>query len=261
MKAPRLLWGLLPAIGFHAVFFLLPMAAMLLLSFWSTRNFEVVPEWTVRNYAALFTDAINVKIFGRTLWMSALITAAVVAFGYPFAWFLARYTQRWQQLLVVIVVIPFWTSSVLRAYAWMAILGSLLYNKVAVIIVGVYFLAPFVVLILYTSLEKMNWSLITAAADLGASPFRTFLHIAIPQTLPGIAAAAFFSFVSSLGFFVVPALVGGPDSVMMANLVGNLFHGGQLSMGAALSLVIAVIVLGLLVAAWRYGDFERQYGS
>ncbi|MCI0620660.1 MAG: ABC transporter permease [Acidobacteria bacterium] len=277
MKNRTALWGIVPAAAINVVFFAVPMMFVFVLSFWSTRDFQLIPEWTLRNYLALFRDASSVRILWRTLWMSAVITATVVAFAYPFAYFLVHYTRRWQQLLLVMVVVTFWTSSVLRAYAWMVILAErgilngvlttvglanqsltfFLYNKLAVIVVGVYFLAPFAVLILYSSLERMDPDLVIAATDLGASPRRAFLHVTLPQTLPGVYTAVFFSFVNALGFFVVPALVGGPESVMMANLVGNLFNSGQLAQGAALSLVIALLVLVAWRAVQRYADFQR----
>ena len=281
MKRRRLPWGLLPAATLNLLFLFLPTVLMVLLSFWSMNDLEVVREWTLENYAAIYRDPLSLKIFGRTLWMSALISAVVILYAYPFAYFLVRYTRRWQQLLLMMVVITFWTSSVLRAYAWVAILGErgalnellaflglvshplgiFLYNKFAVLIVGVYFLSPFAVLILYSSLERMDARLIAAAKDLGATPSQSFLHITIPQTLSGIYTAAFFCFINSLGFYIVPALVGGPNSVMMANLVGNLFNSGQLPPGAALSLAIALIVLVMLRIAWRYARLEDHYGT
>jgi spermidine/putrescine transport system permease protein len=211
--------------------------------------------------------------------MSAIITVLVLVLAYPFAYFLVRYTAKWQKFLLLLVVISFWTSSLLRAYAWMTILGSkglintfllwtgliekplefLVYSRFDVIVVGAYFLFPFAVLTLYTSLEKMDFDLVRAAMDLGATPARAFWHITIPETLPGIFTATIFVFIPSLGFYIIPALVGGPTSTMMANLVGNLFRGGQLGMGAAASFIVAIFIGFVLAITWRRLQFEKLY--
>jgi ABC-type spermidine/putrescine transport system permease subunit I len=211
--------------------------------------------------------------------MSAVITVLVLITAYPFSYFLARYTSKWQKFLLLLVVISFWTSGLLRTYAWMTILGEkglintlllwtgivnkplgfLVFSRFNVIVVGAYFLFPFAVLTLYTSLEKMDFDLVRAAMDLGATPARAFWHITIPQTLPGIFTAIIFVFIPSLGFYIVPALVGGTTSAMMANLVGSLFRGGLLGMGAASSFVVAVFIGFVLTMTWRHLQFEKLY--
>ena len=165
-----------------------------------------------------------------------------------------RYTKKWQQVLLGAIILSFWTSGLLRAYAWMALLGDsgiinkglkliglidapltfLLYNPFAVILVMVYFSVPFAVITIYSSLEKMDWSLVDAAADLGASPLRAFRYVTLPQTLPGVVSAAVLTFVPLMGMFFVPMLMGDASSVMIGPLIANQMQAFQLGLGAAL---------------------------
>jgi spermidine/putrescine transport system permease protein len=115
-----------------------------------------------------------------------------------------------------------------------------------------YFSFPFAVIALYTSLERMDWTLVQAANDLGASPARAFLHVTLPQTMPGVISASVLTFVTAIGMFFVPLLVGSSSSIMIAPLISNQMQAFQLGLGAALSFIIALIVMTILAAAWRY---------
>ncbi|HEV8308211.1 MAG TPA: ABC transporter permease [Methylomirabilota bacterium] len=272
-----LLLGLVPTIVIQGGLFVLPMAIMFLYSFWTTRNFQLVPEWTLANYLAFFQGWTYPRVLGKTIVTALAITALTLVLAYPMAYYIVRYTRRWQRVLVAAVILSFWTSGLLRAYAWMAILGHggiinkglmalgviseplpfLLYNIFAVILVMTYFSFPFAVITIYTSLEKMDFALVHAASDLGASPVRAFLHVTLPLTMPGVVSAAVLTFVPLTGMFFVPLLVGGPGSVMIAPLIANQMQAFQFGLGAAMSFIVAVLVMGPLALAWRYLDLDR----
>ena len=278
VTAPRAqLWGLVPVALVQLGLFAAPMAIMFLYSFWTTRNFQIVPEWTLANYRAFFESWTYPRVLGRTLATATVITAATVVLAYPLAYVIARHARRWQKVLLAAVILSFWTSGLLRAYAWMAVLGHggivnkalralglidaplpfLLYSPFAVVLVMTYFSLPFAVIAIYASLEKMDWALVAAAADLGAPPWRAFWHVTLPQTLPGVVSATALTFVPLVGMFFVPLLVGGPGSVMIAPLIANQMQAFQLGLGAALSFVVAVIVMAALAVPWRYLDLDR----
>jgi len=278
--APRertLLWGLLPVAVVQVGLFVVPMAIMFLYSFWSTRNFQIVTTFTLDNYRAFFESWTYPRVLLRTLSTALVITAATLLLAYPLAYFIVRYTRRWQKVLLAAVILSFWTSGLLRAYAWMAVLGHggiinkglralglidaplpfLLYSPFSVVLVMTYFSLPFAVVAIYSSLEKMDWALLDAAGDLGARPLLAFWHVTLPQTMPGVVSAAALTFVPLVGMFFVPLLVGGSASVMIAPLIANQMQAFQLGLGAAMSFIVALIVMAALALPWRYLDLDR----
>ena len=257
--------------------FVVPIAIMFVYSFWTTRNYQIVHEWTLANYRVFFESWTYPSVLFRTLWTAAVITIWTLFFAYPFAYWIARYTRRWQKVLLGAVVLSFWTSGLLRAYAWMALLGHggiinkglilvglidqplsfLLYNPFAVILVMTYFSLPFAAITIFASLEKMDWALVDAAADLGANPVRTFWFVTLPQTMPGVMSAAILTFVPLMGMFFVPLLVGNASSAMIAPLIANLMQAFQLGLGAAMSFIVAIVVMTIITLAWRYIKFDN----
>lgn len=272
-----LLWGLVPMYGVLLALFVVPMGVMFVYSFWTTQNFQIVHDWTLANYRTFFASTTYPKVLLRTLVTAVIITALTIAAAYPLAYVIARHASRWQKLLLGAVVLSFWTSGLLRAYAWMALLGDsgiinkglkalglidaplpfLLYSPFAVVLVMVYFSLPFAVITLYASLEKMDWSLVDAAADLGASPWKAFTHVTLPQTLPGVVSATLLTFVPLTGMFFVPMLMGDASSVMIAPLIANQMQAFQLGLGAALSFIVAIVVMGALALGWRHIELDR----
>jgi ABC-type spermidine/putrescine transport system permease subunit I len=257
--------------------FVVPMAIMAVYSFWTTRNFQVVTEWTLANYRAFFESWTYPRVLLRTLVTATVITALTLVLAYPLAYVVARYTRRWRAVLLAALILSFWTSGLLRAYAWMAVLGHggivnkglqavgliegplpfLVYSPFAVVLVMTYFSLPFAVITLFASLEKMDWTLVAAAGDLGAPPLRAFWHVTLPQTTPGVVSAAALTFVPLVGMFFVPLLMGGPTSVMIAPLIANQMQAFQLGLGAAMSFIVTLIVLVVLAVPFRYLDLDR----
>ena len=216
-----LLWGLVPMFVVQLALFVVPLAIMFVYSFWTTKNFQIVTEWTLVNYRTFFDSWTYPKVLLRTLVSAIVITVLTIAAAYPLAYVIVRYAKRWQKVLLAAVILSFWTSGLLRAYAWMALLGDagiinkglrtiglidaplpfLLYSPFAVVLVMTYFSLPFAVIAIYASLEKMDWSLVDAAADLGASPLRAFRHVTLPQTWPGVISATVLTFVPLTGIW------------------------------------------------------------
>jgi spermidine/putrescine transport system permease protein len=263
-----------------AVFFLTPLSIMILYSFWRVEGFDIIPQWTIENYSKFFTLPAYTRVLIRTFIISGVVTVLALVVGYPFAYFLVRYIKpRWQRLLLVFVILPFWTSYLLRVYAWMTILGGkglinqalmflglidepiriFLYNEYAVVIVFLYLYVPFAIITLYTSLEKFDFNQLHAAADLGATPWQAFLYILLPQTRAGVITAFVFIFIPMLGEYITPKLVGGADALMISNLVVNLFKGFQFPQGSAITFVVVFFIIIFLVAAQKYIRLEELY--
>jgi spermidine/putrescine transport system permease protein len=267
--------GLLPAGLLLGGLFGFALVLTVLYSFWQVVEFEVVPDWTFGNYTYLFSVDTYVRTFAATLWMVAIATALTLAVAFPFAYWLTRYvSRRWRRRLLIVVVLPFFASYLLRIYAWLTILGQngainrflqaigitdeplsvFLFNRPAVVLVLVYLYFPFAVLALYVALEQFDWSQLKAAMDLGATGFGAVRRVLIPQMRTGIATAVIFVAVPMLGEYVTPLLVGGTKGVMVGNLVANFFDTGEYSRGAAAALLIAAFITMLLVAFRRSLD-------
>jgi spermidine/putrescine transport system permease protein len=228
----------------------------------------VTLPWTVDNYGRLF-DSLYLRILGRSFWIAAVSTLFCLLLGFPLALFLAR--SRRKNLYLSLVMLPFWTSFLVRTYAWMFLLRDtglinsllqkagwihdplpLLYNDGAVIVGLVYSYLPFMVLPLYSTLERLDPSLIEAAADLGARPAATLARVIVPLSAPGLRAGIVLVFIPCLGAYLTPDLLGGGKSVMIGNLVQNQFTTARdWPFGSALSLVLMFIVMLLLWAFTR----------
>lgn len=255
------------------VLFILPMATMVLLSFWRVVDYNIVAEWTLANYERL-TRPLYLGIFWRTIKIALLVTLISLVVGYPVAYFLARKTKRFQLLLLVLVILPLWTSYLVRTYAWMLILGTngavnqtlqalgltdapvswLLYSDFAVTLALVHIYVPFIILPLYAVLEKIDPRLLEAAKDLGGGRWRTFLYVTLPLSLPGVATGCLFVFIPSMGAFVTPELLGGARSIMIGSVVAQQFGVAyDYPLGSAMSLTILAIILVAATLLLRAG--------
>lgn len=236
---------------------------------------EIVNPSGLENYWRVL-DPINLRVLGRSLFFAAWTTLLCLLFGFPVAYWIAQIApQRWRNLLLLGFILPLWTSSLLRSYAWIAILrptGVLntvlaflglptleLLNRAPAVLIGMAcsFL-PYMVLILYASLEKLDRQLLEAAADLGANPIEVFWKVTIPQTLPGIAAGSLLVFITGLGDFVDPELLGGASSMTVSRLIYNQFLGASRNwgFGSALSMVLIFAVSTAIALLIKYGDKE-----
>ncbi|HME07340.1 MAG TPA: ABC transporter permease [Bryobacteraceae bacterium] len=232
----------------------------------------VTLPWTLEQYARLW-DPLYLRILLRSFWIAGTSTLFCLLLGFPLALFLARSNRK--NLYLSLVMLPFWTSFLVRTYAWMFLLRDtglinstlqwlgwihnplpLLYNDGAVIVGLVYAYLPFMVLPLYATLERLDPNLVEAAADLGARPAATLLRVILPLTAPGVRAGIVLVFIPCLGAYLTPDLLGGGKSVMIGNLIQNQFTTARdWPFGSALSLVLMAIVMVLLWLFTR-GDSE-----
>jgi len=261
--------GFSPAVVLFGLFFAAPLGLIVAYSFWTVVNYNVVEHWTVENYTYFFSVSTYVATMWDTLWMAAVTTALTLLTAFPVAYWLARYVRAGlRRPLLLMIILPFWTSYLLRVTSWTTILGEqgvlnrfletigvihaplsfLLYNRPAVILVLVYLYFPFVALTLYATLERFDWSQLRAAMDLGAPPHVAIRRILLPQIKPGITTAVIFVFIPVIGEYLTPQLVGGTRGVMIGNLIVNFFQGAEYTRGAAIALLIAAMIVVLLVA-------------
>ena len=273
--------GFAPAAILFGVFFIAPLCLIVVYSFWETKNYELVPAFTTKNYHTIITTSTYVKTFAKTVLMAFLATIATLALAFPLCYWLVRYVpKKLQRVLFLLVILPFWTSYLLRVYAWVAILGDngainsllkfvglthepirlFLYDNPGVFIVLVYLYFPFAALTLYASLERFNWRLLHAAVDLGASPMRAIATTLLPQMRLAMVTAGIFVFIPILGEYLAPAAIGGTNGVMMGNLVANFFSGYLLPLGSAASVLIALVILIVLILFRRSLDTKDIYG-
>jgi ABC-type spermidine/putrescine transport system permease subunit I len=274
--------GFLPAALLLGGFFLVPLGIILCYSFWKVIDYNVVHQWTLDNYRYFFSVATYVRTTWATIWVSVIATALTLALAFPFAYWLSRHVpRRLRALLLVLVVVPFWTSYLLRVYSWVTILGEqgvlnrfliwtgltdhpiglFIYDRPAVILVLIYLYFPFAALTLYSSIERFDWDQLRAAMDLGAPPLTAIRVILVPQVRPGIVTAVIFVFIPILGEYLTPQIVGGTGGVMIGNLVVNFFQAAQYTRGAAVSLLIAAFIILLLVVFRRSLSAPEAYGA
>jgi len=269
-------WFLLPARVWMALFFAAPLAIVCAYSFLTRGDYGGVEyPWTFESYTRL-ADPLYLAILWRSLWIAGLSTAICVALGFPLALFVSRAGKR-KNLYLQLVLLPFWTSFLVRTYAWLFILRDtglintvlsalhiihsplpLLYNDGAVLLGLVYSFLPFFVLPMYATLERLDPALAEAAADLGAPPWRTLWRVVIPVSKPGIIAGAVLVFIPCLGAYLTPDLLGGGKSVMLGNLVQNQFTTARdWPFGAAASLVLMLAGAILLVLLTTRRETKR----
>jgi len=273
--------GFVPSVVLFGIFLGAPLVLIALYSVWDVRSYEVVQDWSLRNFSYLLGTGVYVRVAVRTLLIAVASTVLAIAIAGPFVYWLARHVKpRWQRPLLVLVILPFGTSYLLRVYAWLAILGDkglvnqvlrwahltqepvrLLYNSPAVVLVLVYLYLPFAVLTLFTALERFDWNQLKAAEDLGARPVVGLVRVLIPQMRTGIITAVIFVFIPILGEYLTPQLVGGTKGAMIGNTVVNFFHSSQYTRGAALGILIMLAVVALLVPARRYLDVKGLIGG
>jgi len=268
----RLIGLLSPGLLWLGLFFALPLLIIVLYSLMTNGpRGNVVWQPTLQNYATLFTRAIYVNAYLRSIWISVQTTLLCLLIGYPVALFIARAPQRWKTALLFLVLIPFWTNFLVRIYAWQIILSNngvlnellarlglgratLLYTETATLLGLVYGELPFMILPLYAAIERFDFTLLEAAADLGASRVQGFLRVMLPITMPGVAAGSVLVFIPTLGQFVVSELLGGAKVDYLGNLIQRLFlrsNPPDWPLGSAMALVMMLVLLALIMLYFR----------
>ncbi len=257
-------WWLLavPLYLFTLVFVLGPLVYMVAVSFATNdpEGYGFTWTFTVQNFLKM-SDPVYLRCFVQSFELAVSTTLLVGLIGYPFGYFMAKLSDRGKRLLMFLIMVPFWTSSLIRLYGWIILLQAkgvlntvllkiglipaplkLLYTYPAVLVGMVYALLPFMILAVYSSVEKMDWSLVEAARDLGASPCRAFLSVTLKLTLPGLLSGVILTFIPSMGLFFISDILGGNKIVLVGSLIQDqLTRGSDWPFGAALAVVLAIL--------------------
>lgn len=271
--------GLLAApLGWMTVFYLVPLGILLVHAFWSVDYPTIDRSLTLVNFRTFFTNSLYPTVFLRTVVMAACVTAAAIVLAFPIAFWLAKRVTRHRELLLALVVFPLWSSYLVRVFAWKTLLGTngilntfltwtgivdqplqfLLYSKWAIFLTLLHVWLPFMILPLYTILDRLPSTLLEAAADLGAGPLRTFARVVVPLSLPGILAGSLSVFSLSMGDYITPTLLGGPGDQLIGKLVADQFGvANNWPLGATLIIPVLLTVSLFLFVANRAGAMER----
>ena len=260
----------LPLILFTLLFIVGPMVYMVALSFMTrAETWGVVPQFTLKNYAGI-TEPVYLSTFWESLKLAVISTVLIIAIGYPFGYFMAKLGPKWKKRTMLLLMIPFWTSSLIRLYGWIIIFRAgglfdsflmalhvtseplkLLYTYPAVVVGMVYALLPFMIFAVYSSAEKLDFSLVEAARDLGASPMKAFLTVSLKLTLPGLLSGVVLTFVPSMGLFFIADLLGGNKVVLVGSLIQDqLMKAHNWPFAAALSVVL-MILTSLMISLYK----------
>lgn len=282
----------LPPMLWLVVFFLIPLAVVISISFSEARTGlppylplvtfgdDNAIQLTLRfgNFAYLFEDSLYVAAFLNSLLVAAVSTIIALFVAYPMAYFIARSSERARNILLMLVILPFWSSFLLRVYAWIGFLknNGVINNLLGVFHLGpinmlntdfaiyvgiVYTYLPFMILPLYTNLVKLDGALLEASADLGARPFRAFLSVTLPLSVPGIVAGSMLVFIPAIGEYVIPQLLGGPGSLMIGRVLWDEFFANRdwpLASAVALFMLIVVVVPLLLLQNAQNAVVEKS---
>jgi len=295
-----------PPLAYLVVFFLLPSLIMMFAAFRYPGDYGglmpltsedpatgklvldiTLDNWrdylTLESFVRLVEEPLYIELFIKSLWYATLTTLICIAMGYPLAWLIARSPKKYRDLMLLLVILPFWSNFLIRIYAWMILLGpqsalskainlvvtafghepvSLLFTPFAVIVCLVYVHLPFMVLPLYANLEKHDMALLDAAQDLGASAWQRFWKITWPLSLPGVYAGAALVFIPALGMFAVPDIIGGTEGIMIGNLIKQQFlETRDWPFGAVLSIMLTggvLLMAGLAAAVGRGKQKAKQ---
>ena len=275
------------------VFFLIPFLIVVVMSLAIMKSasppfgfHEAFPWIDLGNFARLFQDTLYIRAFVSSLLNALIATLLCLLIGYPMALGITRVSKSWRNILLMLVILPFWTSFLLRVYAWIGMMGSnswfnklltSIYNfavpgewalksipmmntSFAVVLVMVYSYLPFMILPLYANLARMDLTLLEAAADLGCRATRAFLRITLPLSLPGIVAGSMLVFIPVVGEFVIPDLLGGPDNLMVGRMLWTEFFGNKdwpLASAIAILLLVVLVVPFVLMERWQQ-RLERE---
>lgn len=263
-----------PLYLFTIVFVALPIVYLIVLSFMTrAQTWGVVNEFTFDNYRKIL-NPVYLNTFKESFILAVLTTLFTLVIGYPFGYFMARLEKKARSLMMLLVVIPFWTSALMRMYGWIIIFRSngildkllmglnltasplkLLYSYPAVLVGMIYSLLPFMILSVYSSTDKMDWSLVEASRDLGASRLQAFLTVTVKMTLPGIMSGVVLVFIPSMGLFFIADILGGGKVMLVGNLIQNQLQSGRdWPFAAALSVILMIFTS---VMIWLYRKVTR----
>ena len=270
---------LLPPLSTLVLLFAAPMALMAVYSFWSVDdNYQLVQTARLDQYAQIFENPLYLTTLWNSVVMAALTTIACLVLALPLAWFISRHVgQRWRVPLIIGLILPGWVSLLIRTYSMNLVLGEgglinwglasaglvnaplhILFSKPAVVIGLVYIYLPYTLVPIYGAIERLDNAVLEAAENLGAGTLRRLWKVVLPLIMPGIVAGCIITFIPALGEYLVPNLLGGLQGTMYANLIGTSFQSFNWPLGAALSVVLLLAILGFLFLISRVADVNRS---
>jgi spermidine/putrescine transport system permease protein len=263
-----------PALAWTVLFFIVPFVGMAALSFTSFKDGSI----TIENYSQFFANPSYYRAMINSLEVTGLVTVISVLLAYPFAWILAEVVpQRWQRFALLLAVLPFWTSYVVRSYSWLLVLAQngvvnntllqtgllteplqLANTRTATVIGFVHFFVMLLTLTIFANFKQLSPSYRKAAADLGANPLQVFWHVILPLTIPGIMVGAFLTFVLAIGDYITPQILGGNNELLMPQLIMmQVGRRGDFQLASALSLLLMVVVTLAYIGCARWLRIER----
>jgi len=266
-------WLTVPSFVYYAIFFLGPMAILVVFSLATQRGFGSLTYGFDISQYRLIANSLYVTIFVRTLVMASIGSLLTIAVGYPLAYWMARYLTTYKMLALLVLIVPFWTSFLIRTYALKIILDpkgylardlgiNILYTKYAVAVGLVYNYLPLFILPVFASLERMDWSLIEAATDLGARPFTAFRQITLRLTLPGVITGALLVFIPMTGEYIIPDILSGGNYEFVGNVIGDQFNQAQNQpFGSALSIALMAVLSVFVIVYILFARKEERFGG
>jgi spermidine/putrescine transport system permease protein len=278
----KLLLLLLPSLVLITIYLIIPIIMLVVMSFYRSSMFGVVPDFSLVNYQQFMNSSLYVGLLIKSIRMALTVTAISLLVSYPFAYFLARASGRLKIALLILVMVPFWTSYLIRTMAWLPILGikgivnhtllalqivtdpieAFLFNEFSVILTLIHIYMPFMVVPIFLSLDRLDSRLLEAAGDLGANPWRAFWNVTLPLSMPGVVGGIVMVFIAAFGAYVTPKLLGGSSGIMFGNVLADQYSGTfNWPFGAVLALIMISVVLLLLLIASRFSRLDAVFGA
>jgi len=278
----KILLFLVPGLALLLVYLVIPLGMLVVMSFYRSTLFGIVPDFSWNNYLHFARNPMFPNLLVRSIRMALTVTAISLLVSYPFAYFLARTTRRYKTALLILVMVPFWTSYLIRTMSWLPILGikgvvnyslmtlqivsspveAFLFNEFSVILTLTHIYLPYMVIPIYLSLDRLDGRLLEAAGDLGANPARAFWHVTLPLSLPGVVGGIVMVFIAGFGAYVTPKLLGGSSGIMFGNVLADQYSGTfNWPFGAVLALIMIAVVFILLFVASRFTRLDAVFGA
>jgi len=272
--APRYpAWLTAPSLLYYAIFFLGPLAILVAFSLATQTGFDSITYGFDTSQYHLVLDPLYLKIFYRTLLMAASGSILTILVGYPIAYWMARYLSTYKLLALLLILVPFWTSFLIRTYALKIILDpngylaqnlgiDIMFTKYAVGVGLVYNYLPLFIIPVFASLERMDWSLVEAATDLGAKPFSAFRQITLRLTMPGVVTGALLVFIPMSGEYIIPNILSGGNYEFVGNVIGDQFASAQNQpFGSAMSISLMIALSGFVALYILFATKEERFGA
>jgi spermidine/putrescine transport system permease protein len=277
----KILLFLLPALLLLAIYLVIPLGMLVVMSFYRSTMFGITPDFSWTNYAHFGRNPMFPGLLLKSIRMALTVTALSLIISYPFAYFLARLSGRYKTALLILVMVPFWTSYLIRTMAWLPILGIkgvvnhslvslhivtrpvevFLFNEFSVVLTLIHIYLPYMVVPIFLSLDRLDGRLLEAAGDLGANPLRAFWHVTLPLSMPGVVGGIVMVFIAGFGAYVTPKLLGGSSGIMFGNVLADQYSGTfNWPFGAVLALIMIGVVLLFLVVASRITRLDGVFG-